>query len=321
MKGSGKIVMYIFFTGYCLLNAVMVTSQNESWKKDEELRMFIRLTQDSDKVAINLYAMNSNMFCIDDASNNLFFMKSETKKSCNLFLKKIDGSNVYTRITGVEKGISSPSVSPQGGEYLAFSYKKGKKEEIFSVNLQQDYKFIPEISLPTPCFNPVFLPMSRKIMFCTIGKGRKPLLCSFDMKTNQISQHFEGQSPSFFPDGRKFVFTRKDKKSGQMALYVFDILTSQESCLLIENKGNIYQPSVSPDGRYIAYVGPSKSRKTSSNYDIYLYDTQNNTTRQLTFHPANDLNPQWSADGQNLYFISDRDSKKRTYNIWKMRAF
>jgi Tol biopolymer transport system component len=321
MKGNRKLLFRLFLVCFGFFSVQDAYNQQESWRKDEELRMFIRLTHDTDRVVANPLQMNSNMFCIDDVSNNLYFIKAESKKKCNLFVKKIDGSNEFIRITDITKGISGPAISPQGGEYLAFSYKKGKKEEIFTVNREKSISFIPEVSLPTSCFNPVFLPLSRKLMFQTTGKGNKPVLWSYDMKSNQLTQHFEGQNASFFPDGRKFAFLKKDKKTKLLALYVYDILSSQESCMLVYNKSNIYQPSVSPDGRYIAYVGTSKSKGIPSNYDIYLFDTLSHTTRQLTFSPASDMNPQWSADGQNLFFISNRDVNKKFFNIWKMRAF
>src|SRR3954467_11020768 len=56
-------------------------------------------------------------------------------------------------------------------------------------------------------------------------------------------------------------------------------------------------PDVSPDGKVIAfsYLG-----------DIYTVETIGGTARAITSHPAHDLNPVFSPDGQSIAFSSNR---------------
>jgi tricorn protease len=77
--------------------------------------------------------------------------------------------------------------------------------------------------------------------------------------------------------------------------------------------------SISPDGKTLAYVPISVDFRTWKRYrggmnpDIWLFDLQKLTARNLTHSPAADSVPMWH--GETLYFLSDRDQNKR-FNIW-----
>ncbi len=77
--------------------------------------------------------------------------------------------------------------------------------------------------------------------------------------------------------------------------------------------------AISPDGKTLAYVPISVDFRTWKRYrggmnpDIWLFDLEKLTARNLTHSPAADSNPMWH--GQTLYFLSDRDEHQRA-NIW-----
>ena len=58
-----------------------------------------------------------------------------------------------------------------------------------------------------------------------------------------------------------------------------------------------------------------KHYRGSATYELWTFDPQGNTYKQLTKNDCNDLWPQSSPDGRTLYFVSDRDG---TYNLWRM---
>jgi len=78
-------------------------------------------------------------------------------------------------------------------------------------------------------------------------------------------------------------------------------------------------PSISPDGKYIAF---------SYKDDIYRVSTKGGLAVQLTSHKAYDFKPVWSPDSKNIAYASDRfgnfdifmisakggESKRLTYN-------
>jgi tricorn protease len=77
--------------------------------------------------------------------------------------------------------------------------------------------------------------------------------------------------------------------------------------------------AISPDGKTLAYVPISVDFRTWKRYrggmnpDIWLFDLEKLTARNLTHSPAASSNPMWH--GETLYFLSDRDENKRA-NIW-----
>ena len=82
---------------------------------------------------------------------------------------------------------------------------------------------------------------------------------------------------------------------------------------IIETPGepaNITTPKISPDQTAVAY------RRWSSNltgYDIWLLDLKRNTSARFTFGSGNSGFPEWSPDGKELVFSSDREGSINLY--------
>ena len=76
--------------------------------------------------------------------------------------------------------------------------------------------------------------------------------------------------------------------------------------------GAIAGPSVSPDGRRIAY-----SREVNGNTDIWLLDVARQVASRLSFDPATDTRPVWSPDGR---FVVYQSSREGTNNILRKAA-
>jgi tricorn protease len=78
--------------------------------------------------------------------------------------------------------------------------------------------------------------------------------------------------------------------------------------------------AISPDGKTLAYVPISVDFRTWKRYrggmnpDIWLFDLEKLTARNLTRSPAADSVPMWHGNN-TLYFLSDRDDNKRA-NLW-----
>ncbi len=59
-------------------------------------------------------------------------------------------------------------------------------------------------------------------------------------------------------------------------------------------------PSISPDGRLLAFVKMDETR------DIWLYDRARSLTTPATHNDAADFDPVWTPDGQRLIYLSER---------------
>ena len=57
----------------------------------------------------------------------------------------------------------------------------------------------------------------------------------------------------------------------------------------------------------------SFSSNRTGNFDIYVMDTNGENPRNLTNHPARELEPAWSPDGRFLAYVSNRDGDFKIY--------
>ena len=77
--------------------------------------------------------------------------------------------------------------------------------------------------------------------------------------------------------------------------------------------------AISPDGKSLAYMTQSQDYRTWKYYrggwapDIWLFNLQDMSARNITSNPAIDSQPMWH--GRTVYFLSDRGPRQR-FNIW-----
>ncbi len=76
-------------------------------------------------------------------------------------------------------------------------------------------------------------------------------------------------------------------------------------------KADVYANlALAPNGKA---VGFDKTDQESQNADLWTYDLQQRRMNRLTFDPAIDAGPVWSADGQRILFSSDRGGPFQLY--------
>jgi dipeptidyl aminopeptidase/acylaminoacyl peptidase len=79
----------------------------------------------------------------------------------------------------------------------------------------------------------------------------------------------------------------------------------------------VADPAVSPDGKQVAFaVRDTDFEANRGRYDIWLAATDGSSVKQLTTHAENDQEPQWSADGAWIYFLSSRSGSSQ---VWRIR--
>ncbi len=67
----------------------------------------------------------------------------------------------------------------------------------------------------------------------------------------------------------------------------------------------------SPDSRWIAFARAD----AAGQFDIFVLSLVSEEAINLTRHPAQDLEPRWSPDGNRLYFLSDRSGVRELWQI------
>ena len=102
------------------------------------------------------------------------------------------------------------------------------------------------------------------------------------------------------PDGRRIAFVSKSGKDD--AIYIMDPFSGKELQKLVFSELNgLLSPTFSPDGTRLAFVGISGGVS-----DLYVVDLHNEALTRLTSDRFTEYHPQWSPEGQEIAFVTDR---------------
>jgi len=117
-------------------------------------------------------------------------------------------------------------------------------------------------------------------------------------------------SPVFSPDDKRIAFS--GIHGGMTDLYVVDVDGKNMRQLTNDQFADL-QPSWSPDGKKIAFATDNSPEANLgvlkiSKWRIAVIDLDNGATEILPGQQGLNLNPQWSPNGNEIAFISDRTS-------------
>lgn len=144
-------------------------------------------------------------------------------------------------------------------------------------------------------------------------------LWSYDRKTNLFSNYSRGMTVCLIPGDPNSVYCARFTTAKESEIWRVNFKTGVEEVILTQPGKSYTSPQLSPDGRWLLVTGSSRSEKEGiANTDIFAVRTDGTQLTQLTYHPGNDLSPVWSPDGKSIYFLSQRGSADRIYNVWRM---
>jgi len=223
----------------------------------------------------------------------------------------------------------APAISPDG-KYLAFLSEKN----LFTIDLYlanaQTGEVIKKLTSKVANshideFNFIesagtWSPDSKKFAFSVFNKGRNRMLV-VDVPNGTILDDISmGKAEQFSnlswsPDGKQVVFQGLSEGQGDLYLYNFDTKTVKQ---LTNDKYSDYQPSFSRDGKKIIFSSDrttyDKTLSEEITFNLAEYDLQTGKITNIkVFDGANNLNPQYSSDGSQVYFLSNRDGFRNMY--------
>ncbi|MFN0152619.1 MAG: DPP IV N-terminal domain-containing protein [bacterium] len=124
-------------------------------------------------------------------------------------------------------------------------------------------------------------------------------------------------SPAFSPDGQEIVFVGLD--GGQSDLFVTD-LSGKNLRRLTSDRFTDRDPQFSPDGKQIAFTtdrgeATNFEELTFGNYALAILDLETNQVSVLPNQSGKNIAPQWSPNGDEILFVSDRTGISNLYSI------
>jgi Tol biopolymer transport system component len=164
-----------------------------------------------------------------------------------------------------------------------------------------------------PVYNqaPEFSPDGNTIAYLSTAGGNRDLyvMKSDGKESRSVFTGFEGINTDGFPlswaqDNKTIYFASRDK--GRMFIYRGNIMTGSAEKVDIPGMNNVYSPAISPDGRYLAFIGNEHGFT-----DVYIYDIAGNKVTNITSNIFENNFESWSPDGNRLIFTEERDNYRR----------
>ena len=240
------------------------------------------------------------------------------------------GRPVASEKSGAQLNVA-PALSPDGSRIAFFSERglfsidlyladvaSGKVERtLTNTSLDPHYESVGFISSAG-----AWDADGRRFAFGVVEHGR-PVLSILDVQSGKTDREVPfpslGQifSATWSPDGHAVAFSAQ--AGGWTDLFTYDLTTGTLRRLTNDLYADL-QPAWSPDGRSIAFVTDRFSTDTTDleagPYQLALVNLASGAIRPLPAFPrAKHINPQWSADGKGLFFVSDRGGIDNVYRL------
>ena len=219
---------------------------------------------------------------VQAADTRIAFMSTRSERNGEIFVMNADGKRVR-RLTRHPEYDAVPAWSPDGQKIAFLSYRDLHRIEAGGIILGEIYVMNAD--------------------------GTNPI------NLTQVPERPDG-SPSWSPDGRQIVF-RSAK------LFKWDILFHSDIWVMDADGGNPrnltnhhasdLSPNWSPNGQQIAFYSDRNKDWEfdiqEKNWEVFVMNTDGVNLINLTNHPAEDSSPDWSPDGRQIAFSSNRDRK------------
>ena len=284
---------------------------------------FTCITAQGDYVCMPLVERNKSG--VNWFSNKILDISKDGKKmaylsarnnSTNIFIKELGKQGGSTQRTN-RSSVIDFNFSPDGTK-ICFSEKRGKTNQIFLTDAENGY-VCRQITNASLDYSPIFSADMEQIFFVR-QESQGVSIWSHNVSNNFLSTFSSGMNPCPLSNEDAYICVRSNADK-QTEIWKINYKNGIEDCIVSVPGKSFTSPTISPDGKWMVFVGSSKIESGDIVYwntDIYASHLDGTSLTQLTYHAADDLSPVWSKDGKYIYFISQRGTAEGIANIWRM---
>jgi Tol biopolymer transport system component len=238
-------------------------------------------------------------------SNEMIAFYSEPGGTADIYVMNPDGSKL-TRLTDDPAHDLCPSWSPDGTR-IAFTSQRDGDQEIYTMD--PDGTNLKRLTFsPGAEYHMDWSPDGTRIAFTSERDGNQEIYvmdASDGGNLIRLTNNTAGDMrPDWTADSQYIIFN--SDRNGNWDIWRMDADGGNQTAMTTTPGGEVF-PRLSPDNTKITYFS------FPNGGDIYVWDLSTGQIDQLTFNPAVDEDPVWTADGQRIVFQSSRDNNFEIY--------
>ncbi len=216
---------------------------------------------------------------------------------------------VWVDRTGKEEPLGSAAkfyrfakLSPDGTR-IALTLSNANNADIWIWNLER--KALTRLTFEEKDdMRPIWTPDSKRVVFCSNRNGNYAVYWKAADGTGEEAKLVSASDRDLIPvswshNGKILVMDERIKSSARWTTGILSLEGNRERKALLDEEYDVFQPKVSPDGRYIAYASSE-----SGIAEIYVRTFPDVNKGKWQVSTSGGDSPLWSPDGRELFYLN-----------------